>query len=464
MAMVLPMVSSSTPQRKSLNLDPSLRQDLRLMRAMLRNPLDSLPPETFTAPMVRSKALGRDVVHVMAPELVQAALTGAAEHLDKGDAVRRPLGAALGEGLLTAEGDDWRWQRRAIAPVFRANGLERFLPAMITSAEATRDRLLALPPDSVVTINHEMMRLTFDIIVETMLSGTEGFDASEVEAEVTEYLRLTRWSSLAALAGAPEWAPYPGKRRSAALAGTLRRRVEARVARRRAEGTTRNDLIDLLLRAADPQTGRRMTDAEIGDNLLTFLTAGHETTALGLAWTLDLLGRHPEITARVRTEIAQVTQGASLTSMHISALHYTRQVFQEALRLYPPASIIPRRVNHRFELGGDVLTPGTLLLVPIYAIHRHEALWDAPHVFDPERFQPEQAASRHRYAYMPFGAGPRICIGSGFAMLEAVAILAVLLRDLNFIGINPQPPAPCLNITLRPMQPLTMKLAPALLH
>lgn len=464
MTMVSPMVSSSAPAGGSLRLNRSLGQDLRLLRAMLRNPLDSLPAEAFTAPMLRSTALGRDMVHVMAPELVQAALNGASAHLDKGESVRRPLGAALGDGLLTAEGDDWRWQRRAIAPVFRANGLERFLPAMIANAEAMRDRLRALPPGSNVTINHEMMRLTFDIIVETMLSGTKGFDADQVEAEVTEYLRLTRWSSLAALAGIPDWAPYPGRRRSAALAGGLRRRVEAKVAARRAEGVDRDDLIDLLLRAVDPQTGRRMTDIEIGDNLLTFLTAGHETTALGLAWTLDLLSRHPEVAAQVRAEIAEVTQGAPLAYTHIAALHYTRQVFQEALRLYPPAAIIPRRVNKTLELGGETLATGTLLLVPIYAIHRHEALWEAPHVFDPERFRPDQAATRHRYAYMPFGAGPRICIGAGFAMMEAVAILAVLLRDLRFVGLDAQPPAPRLDITLRPEQPLTMRVVPALVH
>lgn len=440
----------------------SLTRDMRLIRAMLRNPLDGLPPEVFTAPMVRGTALGRPVVHVMAPELVQAALAGAAAHLDKGETIRRALGAALGEGLLTAENADWRWQRRAIAPVFRAGGLARFLPAMIAQAEAARDRLRALPPGSAVAIGHETMRLTFDIIVETMLSGPEGFDVNEVEAEVAEYLRLTRWSTLAALAGAPDWLPHPGKRRSATLAAALRRRVEARVAARRAAPLAntrpRDDLIDLLLGAADPETGRRMTDAEIGDNLLTFLTAGHETTALALAWTLDLLARHPAIAERLRAEIAAVTGGAPLAPAHVAALAYTRQVFEEALRLYPPAALIVRRVATGFELGGAELAPGTLLVVPVFAIHRHAALWPAPEAFDPGRFAPDQAAARHRYAYLPFGAGPRVCIGAGFAMLEGVAILAVLLRDLRFTALAPEPPAPHLRITLRPATPLMMRV------
>ena len=438
----------------------TLRRDLQVVRAILDNPLDSMPPEVFSAPMVRDAALGREVVYVMAPELVQAALVGGADHLDKGESLRRPLGAALGEGLLTAENDNWRWQRRAIAPVFRASGLDRFLPAMIAQAEAALKRLTTLPSGSEITANHEMMRLTFDIIVETMFSGGSGFDAKVVEAEVTEYLSLTKWSSLAALAEAPQWTPFPGRRRSAALASALRERVKARVAQRRAEGATRDDLIDALLLAADPQTGRRMTDTEIGDNLLTFLTAGHETTALALAWTLDLLARNPDAARKVQTEIMAVTSGAPVTADHVGALHYTRQVFQEALRLYPPAAMIPRKVIRAFNLGGEQLDVGTLVIVPVYAIHRHEMLWDAPQVFDPERFRPEQTQARHRYAYMPFGAGPRVCIGTGFAELEAVAILAVLLRDLSFASCTSRPPAPRLAITLRPERPLLMQVSP----
>ena len=439
----------------------NLARNLRVAKAILTNPLDSLPQAAFTDPIWRGAAVGRQVVYVMAPELVQAALIGAADHLDKGETLRRPLGAALGEGLLTAETDNWRWQRRAVAPLFRASGLGRFLPAMITQAEAARDRLGGLPAGAEVAVNHEMMRLTFDIIMDTMFSGVEGFDVHQVEKEVSEYLRLTRWSTLAAFVGAPEWTPYPGRQRSAMLARALRKRVEARVAARRAEGGARGDLIDQLLTAADPQTGRCMTDVEIGDNLLTFLTAGHETTALALAWTLDLLSRRPEIGARVHAEIAEATAGGPVEAAHLEALPYTRQVFQEAVRLYPPAAIVTRRVNSAFTLGGEELRPGTTLMVPIYAIHRHETLWAAPNTFDPDRFGAEQAAQRHRYAYMPFGAGPRICIGAGFAELEAVAILAVLLRDLRFVCCTPHPPAPQLAITLRPQRPLMMQVTPA---
>lgn len=452
--MPAPASSPAVPTR----LRPSLSRDLRFVQAMLRNLLDTLPPEVFTVPSVRCTVLGRKMVYVMDPELVHAALVTSAAHMNKGRSVRWPLGAALGEGLLTAEGADWRWQRRAIAPVFRQKSITRYLPPMIALAGQARDRLSALPAGTQVTVNHETMRLTFEIIVETMLSGVEGFDVEQAGEEVGEYLRLTHWSSLAAVVGAPQWLPRPGRRRAAELAAGLRRRVEARVAVRRADGRPRDDLIDLLLSAADPETGRRMTDVEITDNLMTFLTAGHETTALGLAWTLDLLGRHPEIGARVRAEIAQVTGGAPVRPEHVEALGYTRQVFQEALRLYPPAAIIVRRVIEPFDLGGERLTTGTLVVIPIYAVHRHQSLWEAPHVFDPERFRPEEAARRHRYAFMPFGAGPRVCIGLEFAMLEAVTILAVLLRDLRFTSCDPSPPPPRMEITLRPALPLVMRV------
>jgi cytochrome P450 len=164
------------------------------------------------------------------------------------------------------------------------------------------------------------------------------------------------------------------------------------------------------------------------------------------------------VCARLRAEVTQVTGGAPLRPEHVEALTYTRQVFQEALRLYPPAAITVRHVVEPFDLGTEHLTAGTRVVVPIYAIHRHQSLWEAPHVFDPERFRPEEAARRHRQAFMPFGAGPRVCIGLEFAMLEAVTVLAVLLRDLRFTSCDPSPPPPRMEITLRPARPLVMRV------
>ena len=425
---------------------------VRLLRAALRNPLDGLPPDIVRAPILRRQVCQRDIVYVMDPALIHEALVIHSDALDKGDIMQRLLRPALGNGLLTAEGADWRWQRRAIAPVFRAIGISRFQPAMQQAAEQARDRLLAVRCGESVSVNAEMMRITFDIIVTTMLSGANAIDVDATAKAVTDYLHNTGWSNLASLLGLPEWVPHPGKRHARATAAGLRHRLTAIVLERRRNQIPRDDLTEILLQASDPETGRQMTDEEITDNLLTFLTAGHETTALGLAWSLDLLGRHPEIARRVHEEAVSVGPG------NADGLVYTKQVFQEALRLYPAAPLVIRRVAEPFKLGGIAMMPGMVLIVPIHAVHRHEMLWDAPHVFDPERFAPETARSLPRHAYMPFGAGPRVCVGAGFAMQEAVIILSVLLRDLRFISVQPAPPKALMQITLRPAEPLLMRV------
>jgi cytochrome P450 len=253
--------------------------------------------------------------------------------------------------------------------------------------------------------------------------------------------------------------PYPGRKRTEAAASYLRDAVSTMIADRRREPGSQDDLVALLLGAADPESGRRMTDAEITDNLLTFITAGHETTALGLGWTFMLLAKHPAIEQRVLDEIQAVTAGGPVRPEHVESLVYVRQVFQEAMRLYPPAPMIARRVTRTFDLAGVTIAADTMIAIPIYALHRHAAVWDDPDTFDPDRFAPEQAKARHRYAFMPFGAGSRICIGSAFATMEAVAILAVLLRALRLESQGPMPEA-LMKVTLRPTDKLCMRVTP----
>lgn len=439
-----------------------LGRGLSLIHKTLRNPLEAIPPEAYVEPLAYWRFLGNDVALVCDPDLVRQVLVSGADATNKGESVRRPLGAALGEGLLIAEGADWRWQRRAIAPVFRAAGLDRFVPSMLAAAERTRARLVGARGP--VALNHEMMRATFEIIADTMLSGGEGLDVDRVGANVSAYLRETPWANLASLLGLPAWMPLPGRRRALEAARYLRGEIEALVAARRAAGAGGDDLVGLLLTAEDPETGRRMSDVQVTDNVVTFMTAGHETTALALAWTLDLLGRHPEIARRVTGEIETVTGGGAVEARHLERLAYTRQVLQEGMRLYPPAAMIVRRLIEPLHIGGRLFAAGSRILVPVFALHRHASLWEAPEVFDPDRFAPEAASKRHRHAYLPFGAGPRICIGSGFAMLEAVAILAVLMRDLRYVPVEAAPPEPRLEITLRPQTPLWARIEAPKVH
>lgn len=436
------------------------RSRLGLFAKILRNPLNALPPEVFRDRLVLSRVGKRESLYVCDPSLIQEALVRQATHLSKGEIIGKVLGPALGEGLLTAEGAHWQWQRQSVAAGFQHQRLVGFLPAMIAAAEETRERWLPRkggPGGGALDIGHEMMRTTFAIIVETMLSGRAHLDAARVERAIADFLEPTAFVFAYSLFGAPDWLLYPGRARARAATAFLRESLRGVVASRRPEAGQHGDLLDMLLQAADPETGRSMADEEVVDNLLTFVTAGHETTALGLAWTFELLAGHPEIEAQLVAEIEAVTGSGPLAPEHVNALPLAKAVFQEAMRLYPPAPVITRQVEAPFDLGGIRLTPGMVLYVPIQAVHRHERLWEQPEAFDPARFFPEQAKTRHRYAYLPFGAGPRICIGSAFATMEAVAILAVLLRAVRLERISARPPEPTLKITLRPKHPLLMR-------
>lgn len=451
------MTTVTAPATEAGGIVETNRSALSFFSALLRDPLSALPPEIFREKLVLARMGGRDSLYVCDPPLIQELLVKNARNLGKGEIVHKVLGPALGHGLLTAEGSHWRWQRQSVAGGFQHEKLVGFVPAMIAAAEKARAGMADHAGS--LDIGHEMMRATFDIIVETMLSGSANLDVAKVERSVTDYLDPTSFVFAYSLLGVPDWMPYPGRKRAREAVAYLRDSLGDLVAERRAATSPRPDLLQMLLAAADPETGRAMTDAEIVDNLLTFISAGHETTALGLAWTLHLLTRHRDVEQAVLAEIAAATGGGSLRPEHVGDLPLTRAVFQEAMRLYPPAPIITRQVEQAFELGSLTLAEGTTVYVPIQAVHRHETLWEDPDRFDPSRFLPG-ASPRHRYAYLPFGAGPRICIGSAFAVMEAVAILAVLLSAYRFEPISEAAPEPSLKITLRPRKPLRMRAVP----
>jgi cytochrome P450 len=264
------------------------------------------------------------------------------------------------------------------------------------------------------------------------------------------------------LLGVPAWVPYPGKGGAEAARDYLRGELERVAAGRRAAGPgegapARADLVSQLLEAQDPETGQRMSDRDVADNLLTFIAAGHETTALALTWTLYLLSLHPDAADRIAAEVEAVTGGGSLGAAHVDRLPWTRQVVQESMRLYPPAPAVVRAAARDVRLGAEVVRAGSAVYVPVYSVHRHRSLWDDPDAFRPERFAPEAARARHRFAYLPFGAGPRICIGSGFALAEATAILAVLARAMRLTLRPGFVPEPKLRITLRPGTGMPMR-------
>jgi cytochrome P450 len=438
---------------------PGPLQTLSILRRTVKNPIESWPAEVYEQGLVRTEFLGRTTYFVSDPALVQQVLVDDADKLEKAEPMRRALEPALGQGILTSEGARWKSQRRTAAPVFRAAHVDRFLPAMIDAARATRAKWAALPEGAPLEAGREMMHLTFDIIMETMLSGAGGADTAAVERSIGDFLESTSWAIALSALRAPMWMPFPGKQRAERGQDYLRQTTAARVAERRASGERRDDLLSLMLDAKDPETGEGFSDGDIVDNLLTFIGAGHETTALALTWTFFLLSRHPEIESRVLAEIASVTGGAMLEAGQVASLTYTRQVIQESMRIYPPVAMVVRQAVEPFTLGDAAVLPGDNVFVPIYAVHHHATLWDEPARFDPDRFLPDAVKARHRYSYLPFGAGPRICIGMGFALLEAVAILGTLLPVAHLASEPDFRPTPKLRITMRPAEgmPLTVR-------
>ena len=406
---------------------------MRLLRALVRNPIESFPQGVYEEPVFRTHFLGRETVFVSDPDLIQEVLLDKADAFAKSVSMRRALKPALGSAILTAEGAHWRWQRRTAAPIFRHERIADFAPAMLSAARERRRQWQSLPEGATIDVAHEMMRTTFDIIVDTMLSGRSGIDADRVERGVTEYLESTGWQLVLALLKAPAWTPFPGKRRANIARGYLKSELRRIIGERRAAGALRRDLVGLLLEARDSETGHGMDDQEVVDNLLTFISAGHETTALALAWTFYLLSLHPGAEAKVLAEIASVTGGSDLSEAHIGQLIYTRQALMEAMRLYPPAPVIGRTAVRDVKIGNEAIARGAATYVPIYAVHRHKLLWPVPDRFDPDRFESGAMASRPRFAYLPFGGGPRICIGMHFAMVEAIAILATLLPAMRLV-------------------------------
>jgi cytochrome P450 len=437
---------------------PGPWETLQIIRKTVRNPIDAWPPSVYTDRMVKSRFLGGTTYFVSDPALVQKVLVDDADNFIKAPPMRRALEPALGQGILTAEGARWRLQRRVAAPVFRPANVNNFLPAMLEAARATRDRWCALPDGTHLEMTHEMMRVTFDIILETMLSGRGDIDVAKCERSITDFLESTSWAIILSAMKAPMWTPFPGKGKAERGQGYLRKMVRERVEERRRTGERRDDLLSLMLDAKDPETGDGLNTEDIADNILTFIGAGHETTALALTWTFFLLSRHPDIEQRMLEEIATVTGGADLTAEKVPELVYVRQVVQESMRIYPPVAMVVRQATANMDLGGEEIHAGDNVFVPIYAIHRNKTLWPDPERFDPDRFIPEAVKARHRYAYLPFAAGPRICIGMGFSLLEAAAILGVLLPKVHLDSKPGFTPTPKLRVTMRPAEgmPMTM--------
>jgi cytochrome P450 len=439
------MTSAPLPVRVPLVTEPW--GILRSLTEARRNVLSIIPEIATRQPMVSGKT-GKRWHMVMDPEAIRQILLDRLEDYPKSVVTKNLLKPAIGESLFIAEGAHWRWQRRAAAPVFSHRNVMNLSPIMSAAAERTAARISEAGPRAVNMLD-EMVTTTFDVIGDVTFSGGSTFDRDAVHGAIDDYIAEAGKISLFDVLGFPDWVPRPGRIMSGRALKEMKAladgAIEAR-AQRGNEGVP--DLLDLLLEGEDPKTKRRMTTAELRDNLLTFIVAGHETTALTLAWAMYLMGFDPETQEKARTEAQAVLQGRACTGEDVEKLPLIRQIIDETLRLYPAAGIISRTAQKQDQLCDREVRPGDTVMIPIYALGRSKLLWEDPDAFRPERFADRKAIDR--YAYLPFGDGPRICIGASFALQEAVIILATLLSRFRFSLVPGKQPRPVMILTLRP--------------
>jgi cytochrome P450 len=418
--------------------------------------LSTLVPELFGRNMIYNRILFLHSFLINKPEYIEHVLLTNHANYSKSQFLRRMLGPILGDGLLTSEGELWRRQRRIAAPAFHNKRIAAFVDTFAACTQAMLTRWRTLPQPFEVTA--EMMGLTLDIIARTMLS-------TDVRGEVEAVRRLmeivvSMRPSVPDLLGLPEWLP---RRQPAAYRGAVAQfeaLVAGFLAERRADGIDRGDLLAMLLAARDPDTGEGMSDKQLRDEILTIFLAGHETTANALAWVWYLLARHPQAEARLHEELDRVLGGRVPTYADLAELKWTRMVIEETLRLYPPAHTIARTALGEDRIGGVRVPAGAFISISMYVTHRNPNLWPQPERFDPERFAPAEVARRHRYAYLPFGGGPRICIGSSFALAEAQVVVAAIAQRYRVRLAPGQVVEPIGLITLRPKGGIKMTLEP----
>jgi len=428
-------------------------------RAGQRNVLELIPEIATRQPMLSGRT-GKRWHMVMEPGALKRVLRDRVEDYPKSTVTKLILEQAIGDSLFVAEGADWLWQRRTAAPVFSHRNVAALAPVMSAAAERSSARLTAAQGRG-VDVFAEMVAATFEVISDVTFSGGESFDRAAVHRAIEDYIAKAAKVSLLDLLGLPGWVPRPGRLMAGPAMREMKRIADTAIEARRAAGPHDiPDLLDLLLDGEDPKTGRRMSTSELRDNLLTFIVAGHETTALTLSWALYLCAFDPDVQAAAGAEAHAVLGDRAATAADIARLPLTRQIIDETLRLYPPAAFLSRTAQVADELCGREIRPGDTVVLPIYALHRHHMLWQNPDAFDPARFADPKAIDR--FAYLPFGDGPRICIGANFALQEAVIILATLLARHRFNLIAGKAPKPVMILTLRPQGGVWLTVEPRL--
>ena len=455
------LAAQATPVRpEPLKTAPSA---LKLFRLARRDLLAMWSEETYRLEFFGRKLLLRHTFVANSPDTVEHVLVTHNDRYErKSPYLRKALEPLLGDGLVASDGATWRKRRAMLAPVFSGANLRRFGTAITACAEETRERWRAPAGEGPLRVLPEMSRLTAEIIGRTTLGGTveperlarmvDGFSAYQASIEQFD---------LGAFFGLPSWFPRTPQWKSALRgAAQVHAIVDELVRKHLGEPPEGSSLLGLLLQNHESRVAGGLTLEQVRNEVVVNFVAGHETGANALAWTWYLLALHPAAEARLHAELARVLSGRAAAYDDVAALKFTRAVIEEAMRLYPPIPILSRECVADDVIRGQHIRRGSIMSVVPWLLHRHELLWQRPHEFIPERFTAEWPSRHAKFAYIPFSAGPRVCLGAAFALSEAVICLATLAQAFKLrLAPGHEPGYEC-RITLRPSGGLPMLVEP----
>ena len=432
---------------------------LQMLRIVYRNPLELWGEPSYNEPYISiSTGIGGPLVIANDPALIRHVLVDNAKNYRMARVRQKVLRPILHDGLLTAEGEVWKRSRKAMAPVFTPRHIAGFAQPMLRVSEDFAGRYT---DGETVDVARDMTMLTYEILAETLFSGEIAGDPGEFAHQVDHLFETMGRVDPLDLIGAPDWLPRITRLRGRRVLAFFRQLVADTMALRkdrlmRDPDGAPSDFLTLLLKAEGPDG---LSASEIEDNIITFIGAGHETTARALGWTLYCLAEAPWERDRVEAEIDRVVAGVADPNDWLAHMPFTRAAFEEAMRLYPPAASISREAIEPEQWRDLKIVRGAQFQIMPWTIHRHRKLWTNPDAFMPERFHPENRDAIDRYQYLPFGAGQRVCIGAAFAMQEAVIALGVLMSRFRFDAVAETKPWPVQKLTTQPQGGLPMKVS-----
>jgi cytochrome P450 len=426
------------------------------------NLLSLLPQAAYRMRMGPLGYSRRGILIVNDPVLVRSILTEQAEIFPKSDLMVNALEPLIGDSMFVSSGEVWRRQRRMIDPAFTLIRLSRAFPSMVAGVDEAEAAFDAHAADGTAfSLDMAMSHLTADIICRTVFSTSlQSRTARDVFDAFTLFERNVAEVKIWRLIMDPAWRKTPQEPGVLEACRLIRQHLGDMIDTHIAAGAERpDDIAAACIAARDGAAG--FSREELIDQLGVLFLAGHETTASALTWAFFILAMQPDVVARIRAEVAGVSGHGPVEFEHTKHLHYTRNVFRETLRLYPPITFLPRVALQATTLGGRKIRRGTLIMIAPWALHRHESYWREPNVFDPDRFSPERESELTPGAYIPFGFGPRVCVGAGVATAEATLILARLARRYEFTVRDPARVRPVARLTTRPAEQIWCRVARA---